>query len=90
MNQYLSKTEITDRYYELDEVSGMVDLVFSEGGKYIVVMSYASWNEAYALWEEDALMHWMKVLQRTWNDDEFKEEVETFERRHRREPREEL
>lgn len=90
MNQYLTKAEILDRYYSIHMDGLEYELDFIEGGKVVRVMTYASLSEAVAFYEEDSLAHWMKALKRTWNDDEFKEEVETFEPRHRREPREEL
>jgi hypothetical protein len=77
MNPYLTKEEILRKFYELREVTGSSYhewyLVFAEGGREITVFEYGCRSEAEALWEDDALMHWMKVLKRTWDDEDFKE-----------------
>lgn len=69
---------------------GRWELLFHEGGKQEKVFEYYSWNESQMLWEDDALMHWMKVKKRTWDDDDFREEPEPFEARNRRQSSEEL
>jgi hypothetical protein len=75
VNPYLSKIDVLGHYVLVDTLdpSGIWELQFHEGGKVIRVFDYYSWNEAQNFWEDDALMHWMKILKRTWDDEDFKE-----------------
>lgn len=73
---YLTKEEVLRKFFIESPSEDVWELYFREGGRTQRVAIYYDQDDVADWADEDALSYWMRVLHRTWSDEDgtFEEE----------------